>query len=218
MAIPTAPVDFCPQSEAGYEAARGYLRERLAAWSEDSGANLAPDAGEELIHFKWGYLDEHLTRWTCADLDAVLLELYPAKMIVEDDELDEVLSEAAAFICCLAETGLLDPGSEDPEVLGDHLAGIGPRFRRHMADSSRYSSGKRFLLAAAAEGVPLDDQEAVEDFIEAFNASPLAEREAVLGSALRTMPAWAGTGRFTPPGTQPRPRRKPNDRRRHRRR
>jgi hypothetical protein len=86
-----------------------------------------------------------------------------------------------------------------------------------MAVASRYRSGTGFVRAAAAAGVPLDDQEAVDDFIEAFNSSALAEREAVFGSAPRTMPTWAGTGRFTPPGTQPRPRRKPNDRRRHRR-
>ncbi len=214
--MPIPPIDVSPETEAAYEAARLQLRERLAAWSAVSGAILAPDAGEELLHYKWGYLDRHLTRWARSDLDAVFLELYPAKMIADDGELDQVLVEAATFVRFLADTGLLDPASEDPEVLCDHLEQIGPRFHRHMADASRYSMGKRVLMEATVRGVRLDDREAMQDFIQAFNASPLAERETVLGPLAGPVPAKGRTGRFTPPGTPPR--RKPSDRRRHRRR
>lgn len=161
-----------------------------------------PDCFEELVHYKWGYLDGHLTRWTCADLDVVLLELFPAKVIVDGDDLDEVIPETAAFIGFLAETGLLDPGSDDPGVLCAHVEQLRPRFRRRMADRSRYSPGKRFWLAAAAEGVRVDDEGEVSAFIERFNRGSPAEREAVLG---RGAQARAGTGRFTPPGTRPRP-------------
>ncbi|MCU4183854.1 hypothetical protein K6U06_05740 [Acidiferrimicrobium sp. IK] len=214
--MPIAPIDVSPETESGYEEVRLQLRERFAAWSTASGAILAPDVGEELLHYKWGYLDRHLTRWTRSDLDAVFLEMYPAKMIVDDGELDQVLVEAATFVRFLADTGLLDPASEDPEVLYDHLEQIGPRFHLHMADAVRYSMGKRVLMEATARGVRLDDWEAMQDFIQAFNASPLAEREAVLGPPARPVPAKGGTGRFTPPGTPPR--RKPSNRHRPRRR
>lgn len=213
MAGGSAPFDPCPTSEADYEAARQHLRAEFARWAEDHGSGLGPDSFEELVHYKWGYLDGHLTRWSRADLDAVLLELFPAKMIVDDDDLADVVPETAAFVAFLADTGLLDPESEEPEALCAHLETLPERFRGRMADASRYSPGKRFWLAATAAGVPLDDEAAVSAFIEQFNAQPLPERDRVLGRRARSTP-WSGTGRFTPPGTQPRA--KPKNRPRHR--
>jgi hypothetical protein len=112
-----------------------------------------------------------------------VLELFPAKMIVEDEDLAQVIPETAAFIDFLTDTELLDPASDDPGVLHAHLDGIEPRFRLHMADQSRYSPGKRFLSAAAAAGVQPDDEQAVAAFIEQFNTRPLAERDAVKSHA-----------------------------------
>jgi hypothetical protein len=82
MARSTGPLDWSPKSERGYETARSYLKERFAQWCAGNGTDLEPDAGEAPIHYKWGYLDGHLTRWRCRDLDEVYLELHPAKMIV----------------------------------------------------------------------------------------------------------------------------------------
>jgi hypothetical protein len=211
MAGRRARFDPSPTSEAGYETARRRLRAEFTRWAELNGSDLGPDSFEELVHYKWGYLDGHLTRWARADLDAVLLELFPAKMIVDDDDLDDIIPETAAFIGFLTDTGLLDPRSEDPQLLCAHLDQLEARFRRRMADQSRYSPGKRFWLAAAAAGVQPDDEQAVTAFIEQFNTRPLTERDAVLGRRAQTS---AGTGRFTPPGTQPRP--KTSNRRRRR--
>jgi hypothetical protein len=204
MARSSAPLDWSPETEEGYEAARAYLKERFAAWCADNGTVLDSDVGEAPIHYKWGYVDGHLTRWTCRDLDEVYLELHPAKVMVEEYEFGSVLDEAKAFVAFLSETGLFDEQSDDPEVLLRHLDRIEARFRKNMADTSRYSFGKRFWVAAAAEGVQLDDEKAVQSFMEAFNARSRSEREAVLGRMPQTKPGRA-TGRFTPPGTKPRP-------------
>jgi len=169
MAGSPAPFDPCPTSEAGYETARQHLRAVFTRWAEHNSTELGPDSFEELVHYKWGYLDGHLTRWARADLDAVLLELLPAKMIVDDDELAQVIPETITFIGFLADTGLLDPGSEDPHLLCAHLDQLQARFRRRMADQSRYSPGKRLWLAASAAGVRPDDEQAVAAFIEQFN-------------------------------------------------
>jgi hypothetical protein len=190
--------DPSPPTEAGYESARQWLRAEFVRWSELDGTDLDPDSFEELVHYKWGYLDDNLTRWRRADLDAVLLELFPAKIIVEDDDLDDVIPETAAFIGFLTDTGLLDPASDDPKTLCAHLDQLEPRFRRRMADPSRYSPGKRFLLAAKATGITPDDEQGLAAFIEQFNSRPLHERDELFGRR------GAGTGRFTPPGTQPR--------------
>jgi hypothetical protein len=70
-----------------------------------------------------------------------------------------------------------------------------------MADASRYSFGKRMWMTAQAEGVRIDDRASVDAFIADFNSRPIAQRDAILGPGLRPRPQ--GTGRFTPPGTQP---------------
>ena len=206
--------DPAPSTEDGYATARTRLRRAFATWAKTTGSDLSPDSFEQLIHYKWGYLDRHLTCWRRADLDKVLLELFPAKVIVEDDELDEILPETAAFISFLSDTGLLDGDRDDPQLLHAHLGTIEDRFYTHMADPSRYSPGKRFFLAAGEAGVRPDDQQAVNAFIEQFNTRPLAERDAVLGRGARAKPPATSAGRFTPPGTPPR--HKPTARRRRR--
>lgn len=198
-----------PTTEAGYQAARQWLRTEFTRWSELNETDPDPDSFEELIHYKWGYLDGHLTRWRRADLDEVLLELFPAKVIVDDDDLDDIIPQTATFIDFLTDTELLDLASDDADELFDHLDQIQTRFPRRMADGTRYSPGKRFWLAASAAGVQLDDEQAVAAFMEQFNSRPSHERDALIG---RRAP---GTGRFTPPGTQPRPK-TTRRRRRHR--
>jgi len=201
MARTTTP-DWSPESEEDYEVARSELKKRFAQWRAVVGADPDKDAGEAPIHYKWAYLDGHLTRWTCEDLDEVYLELHPAKVMIEDDDLDDVLDEAEAFISFLDETGLLNPDSDPADVLVDHLDAMEEQFRHNMADASRYSFGKRLWMTAQAEGVRMDDQASVNAFIADFNARPIAERDAILGPGLPQRPI--ATGRFTPPGTRPR--------------
>ncbi|MCA1700374.1 MAG: hypothetical protein LC790_16335 [Actinobacteria bacterium] len=194
-----------PSTQAGYRAARRRLRSAFARWSEATASKFGPDSFEELIHLKWRHLDGHLTRWRTADLDAVLLELFPAKVIVEDADLDDVVLEAATFIRFLADTGLIDPASDKPQQLCAHLEHIEGRFLRRMADPARYSPGKRFWLAAAQAGVPLDDDKAVAAFVKQFNARPQASRDAARGPSTNSTRPSQRT-RTTPPGTRPPPR------------
>lgn len=74
-----------------------------------------------------------------------------------------------------------------------------------MADPSRYSFGKRLWTQAASEGVLPDDPAAVEAFMARFNARPRSERDAILGGWGTSERRPAATGRFTPPGTRPKP-------------
>jgi hypothetical protein len=213
----TTPPDLAPDSEEAYEVARFHLKQNFAVWCEDRGVELGSDVGEAPIHYKWAYLDGHLNRWTCDDLDEVYLELHPAKVVVEEDDLGSVLAEAKSFISFLDESGILDPTSDNPDVLLDHLGHVEGQFRSNMGDASRYSIGKRFWVAAVAEGVQLDDEKAVNAFMETFNARSRAERGTILGGQVRNSSSRAATGRFTPPGTIPRPRHSSSSRRRRRR-
>lgn len=199
------PDTWEPEDEDDYEAANAELKRRFAAWADDKGLEVERDGPEGLLHYKWAYVDQHLTRWRRRDLYEIYLELYPAKVMAEADELDEILTETKSFITFLAETELLDEESESPEVLSDFLDEITPEFREHMADSTRYSFGKRLWTEAASEGVSPGDPAAVEAFMDRFNSRPRAERDAILGPGLMPGGPRAASGRFTPPGTPSRP-------------
>lgn len=203
----TSP-DWSPESDDDYEIASSELKKRFAKWRAATGAEPEEDGGEGLLHYKWGYVDGHMTRWTCADLDEVYRRLHPAKVIVEEEELDEVLEEAKSFMTFVDETGLLDEDGESAEVLVGHLRAIRSRFRENMADTSLYSFGKRLFTSAGDEGVQIDDRASVEAFMSDFNARPSAERKAILGPNFSLLPARTGrtgqTGRTTPQGTLPR--------------
>jgi hypothetical protein len=164
---------------------------------------VSPSRRRPRLHYKWNYLDGHLTRWSCDNLSQLYLEAFPAKVMVEQDDLDREVEEACAFLRFLWATGLLDEKSAPIDALIAHLGRIEPEFRRNMGDPSCFSMGKRLWTQAAAEGVRPDDPEAVQAFIQRFNARPFAERDAVLGPPL--MPMRASFGRATPPGTRPRP-------------
>jgi hypothetical protein len=211
-----APINWAPETEEDYENARSELKRRFAAWCADTGANVEREAPEGPIHYKWGFLDGRLTHWTRNDLAEIYVEIYPAKVMVDEEEFGDVMTEARAFLTFLAETELLDDDSEPIDVLLGHLDLIEPHFRRNMADTSRYSFGKRLWTTATAEGVPLDDPEAVEAFMADFNARTRSEREAVLGRSPVVLPRPKATGRITAPGTRPRP--KPSSAKRRKRR
>ena len=199
--MPRATPDWAPEGEEGYEVARRALKRRFARWRAAVGLEPDKDAGDASIHYKWAYLDGRLTSWTCDDLDEIYLELHPAKVLVDDEDLDDVLEEAKAFIRFLEETDLLESDSDPVDVLVEHLESIEEQFRHNMADASRFSFGKRLWTQAQAEGVRLDDRASVQAFISDFNSRPIAERDAVLGPGFTPRPA--SIGRTTPPGTRP---------------
>lgn len=189
------------EDEEGYERASAELKRRFGAWATARGLELDGEEIESLLHYKWGYLDGHLTNWRRSDLYEIYLELHPAKVVVEPEELGAVLDEARAFIEFLAGTGLLDGRSEPAEALLDYLVEIDGEFRSRMADTSRYSFGKRLMSRANAEGVSIGDSAGVAEFIARFNALPASERDAVLGP---TLAARAPNPRAMPRGTPPR--------------
>lgn len=192
-----------PSDEDDYEAASAELKKRFGAWLADEGVEVDPESADPMLHYKWNYLDGHLTRWTRDNLSQLYLEVFPAKVMVEEDDLDREMEEARTFLRFLSATGLLDEKSAPIDALIEHLGHIEPEFKKNMTDPSLFSMGKRLWTQAAAEGVRLDDRVGVQAFIHRFNARPFAERDAVLGP----LPAMARSsfGRATPPGTKPRP-------------
>jgi len=194
-----------PEEDEDYENALTELNARYAEWVADHELDVEAEVPEVLLHYKWRYLDGHLTRWTRGDLSEIYLELYPAKVVAEPEDLDEILDRAATFFQFLSEVDLADDASDPLDTLLSHLEHVAPRFRAAMTDVSRYSMGKRFTMAALAEAVDLGDPGEVDAFMARFNARSRAERELLMGPSVRRVPASGSSGRVTAKGTPPRP-------------
>jgi hypothetical protein len=192
-----------PETDEEYDEAIRKLTSRFSEWVSGRDLESEPELPEVMLHYKWRFVDGHLTRWRRGDLSEIYLEIYPAKVVAEPDELDEILGWGRAFLAFLDESGLLDQTSEPAEVLVAHVEHLAPRFRSSMADVSRYSAGKRFTMAALSEGVDLGDQAEVEAFMARFNSRSRAERELVMGPAPRKWASVGSSGRVTAPGTRP---------------
>jgi hypothetical protein len=67
---------------------------------------------ELVLGFKWGYLDGHLGRWRTADLDELLLELYPRKVVADRELAALTVPAVAGLLEFLDEQGLLVQGSD----------------------------------------------------------------------------------------------------------
>lgn len=175
--------------------------ELLDAFAEHELSAAVPDApwtADTLLHYR-RYLDDELARWTVGELGGVLLGLFPAKVVLEADEIDEVVDGVGAFLSFLDATGRLAPGSDPLPTLLGALEVIGAQLPAAMADSSRFGMAKNIGTAMEADGVDITDDDAVQDWITAFNARPEAERRRLTDSGLGLPPLEATTGRLSLP-------------------
>jgi hypothetical protein len=183
-------LEFGPDDEDRFFVVRDELLDRFERWLEVQGrpVELRVDA-ELVLGFKWGYLDGHLGRWRTADLDELLLELYPRKVVADRELAELTVPSVAGLLEFLDEEGLLVAGSDPlPRLLARLDALRGPVLEA-FGDASRYGLGKSLFGAMMGDGVDLEDEAAVGGWIEAFNAGTREERDRVLGPAMVQMSA-----------------------------
>ena len=69
------------------------------------------------------------------------------------------------------------------------LAEVRPRFAAAMQDTSRFGMAKSLFASMSADGVELEDRDAVSAWIEGFNARPYDERAALTDDVVPALPA-----------------------------
>ncbi len=80
-------VRFGPDDEDAFYAARDELASRfeLSPRGHDVGW-----VAVQVLDLKWGYLDGDLSRWEPEEVEEILLGLYPAKVMLDRDDLDQL--------------------------------------------------------------------------------------------------------------------------------
>lgn len=179
---------FGPDDEDRFFARRDELIERFGSWLLDRGQEeqLSVDA-ELFLQFKWGYLDGDLGRWTLADLDEMLLELYPRKVIADAELSRTTIPAMRAWLAFLDDQGLADATSSPLRRLEQHLDALEEPFRAAMDDTSQAGLGTSLIGSMMADGVQPTDEEAVATWIEGFNAGATHQRDQAVGPALARM-------------------------------
>ncbi|GAB2818614.1 hypothetical protein GCM10022221_15660 [Actinocorallia aurea] len=108
-------------------------------------------------------------------LEETLLEDFPENVVAGPDDAPAVLGAARALVEYLAGGGLAESVADQCRAL---LDGLAPRLAEALADAGEGDGEAMEFLGRmmAAEGVDLDDEDAVEAWIAAFEALPEEER------------------------------------------
>jgi hypothetical protein len=124
----------------------------------------------ETLRFKADYVDGHLGWWCRDHLAEILTELFPRKVSADEANIALVVPTLRDFFTWLELTGLLDPDSDPLSALHDELERIEPELPGLMSDESRFGLGKTITAAMLADGVDVEDPEALQAWVDAYNA------------------------------------------------
>lgn len=120
------------------------------------------------------YLDADPLEWHDDDVTELLLGVFPRKVQADPRLLRSGPGVLAAFLSYLEKTGQLR-GSGLHQVQAE-LAQVAPRFASAMKDTSRFGMAKSVIGSMVADGVDVEDEGAIQAWIESFNARPYDER------------------------------------------
>jgi hypothetical protein len=171
---------FGPDDETAFFLWRDGIVERF---ERTPGGTDRGRVAQQVLDFKWGYLDGDMGRWSPGDIEEILLGLYPRKVVLEPGDESQVVEGLTALLRFLAVDGLLDGGEATARRLSDGTAALGGAFRRAMADEGRWGMGKRLMSGATSSGFDVTDQASLDAWMAKFNQLPRAERDRILGTS-----------------------------------
>lgn len=132
------------------------------------------------------YLGSDLRTWREGEISELLLGVFPRKVHSDPSLLRDGPGVLKSFLRYLEENRELR-GSGLYQLEAE-LAEVGPHFASAMQDASRFGMAKSLFASMSAEGVALEDRDAVSAWIEDFNARPYDERAALTDDVVPTLP------------------------------
>jgi len=132
------------------------------------------------------YLGSDLRTWREGEISQLLLEVFPRKVQSDPSLLHDGPGVLVSFLRYLEKTQQLR-GSGLYQLEAE-LAEVRPQFAPAMQDTSRFGMAKSLFASMSAEGVELEDRDAVSAWIEDFNARPYEERAALTDDVVPALP------------------------------
>ncbi|MDQ3502656.1 MAG: hypothetical protein M3486_03410 [Actinomycetota bacterium] len=132
------------------------------------------------------YLGGDLDTWREGEISELLLDVFPRKVQSDPSLLRDGPGILVSFLRYLEKTRQLR-GSGLYQLEAE-LAEVRPRFAAAMQDASRFGMAKSLFASMSADGVEVEDPDAIQEWIEDFNARPYAERAALTDDVVPTLP------------------------------
>ncbi|MGX1668094.1 hypothetical protein [Streptomyces sp. NPDC055400] len=131
-------------------------------------------------------VDGRLALWREEHVRAVLLEWLPRRVTVPLDEAAEHDAPGAltALVAFLADTGVLDPRSDDPHRLASLAQELRADHEAAMQDPHFMGPAKFWMLTAARDGVDIHDERALDRFLSDARAGRVAYDEKQLAQIM----------------------------------
>ncbi|MDP9497208.1 MAG: hypothetical protein M3P46_06035 [Actinomycetota bacterium] len=132
------------------------------------------------------YLGSDLRTWREGEISELLLGVFPRKVQSDPSLLRDGPGVLVSFLRYLEKTRQLR-GSGLYQLEAE-LAEVGPHFAPAMQDASRFGMAKSLFASMSAEGVELEDPDAMSAWVEGVNARPYNERAALTDDLVPPLP------------------------------
>ena len=176
------PVDTSAESELFAAEAYGWLR----------GRGHDPERCEEgrfaagvMADFQLVYRDSGIDDWDADVLDEFLLDWAPRKLLLPVAERALFVPSVVDVLAFLGATDCLP----EADALAERALGHEQLVLERMGDPAARGPSGVLVEAMIADGIELGDADAVQAWMEGFNARPFEERDQLLGPALPPLPA-----------------------------
>jgi len=177
------------------EVLAAFRQARQAAGAARGDVDAEGWAAEEMLEFKQA-TGSSLVDWTAEDVSQFLLDHYPTRGMTTGAEVEELPRRFDAFLSWLSASGRDTPGRLAPARA--RLAERRAAFVEAARDERRYGPAKLLAAQMQAEGIDVNDKEAVAAFVQRFNER-LAKDPTLLPSIGPPRARWAWDGQGAPP-------------------
>lgn len=161
--------------EAREAVLRGFSASKEAGRSKKA-VELAP----MFVDCRLERLDADPFRWSPIAVERCLLDWLPRKAMLDASDIRSVPDALRRWVRYAGRRKEL-PRSAIEETLAA-IDQFTPEFQRMASDASLFGPAKSLVDAMMADGVDLTDRRALDAWVEAFNARPIAERDVALGT------------------------------------
>jgi hypothetical protein len=205
-------------NEAVFDSKGTYLEEKAVRYEEvlmdqfaaSPEGQAIKERGTELgwagamIHYAISYLGVTPPVMTPSDLEAVVFDLFPRKVITERGDGAEIIQELRAFWRFLQRAYQLPQARQMLARLTPQAA---RRLERELQEPANFGMAKSFVLMGKEAGFEMESPEGMRAWVEAYNATvaptmaaaePLTKKKA-RGATKGTMSAQRRKKKRTPP-------------------
>jgi hypothetical protein len=175
--LPAAPPVVPPEPPRD-DARQALVDEFLHSPHAPRGTDESAAIASLCLDYSCDYLGEDGLRWSPIVIEQFMLDFLPRKVSLSLPQVRALPGVLRAWVrFALTRRGMEERWIAEAEAAVGHHE---KEFRKAVTDAGQFSPAKALANAMLADGVDLLDQPTVDQWIEAFNESPLPERDRLL--------------------------------------